>query len=331
MARRDNVSRELSLQAFGLSLLTEVRPPGAWIECPPREPVLRLRSATLREIAGRWSGLAASGWEGMIDEAPFTVERGVAGDYRFVHGTRAIHHLSADATVLLCGPDAQGEPVRWRVILDSVLFTVALLGDYEALHAGAIATPDGVVTITAGMGGGKSTLLSELLARGMTLMADDVVVLESAHADAPPLAHPAPPLMTVPAARLAALGERVSRQSIASVGEERWVAVPVSPRPLPLQALVVLNRRPGLVTGLRRVERPLPALLDSLLRFPRTRERERTRFEMAGTIAAHVPVWELDADPSVDPATLAGLLLGEPMEPHAIPAGGPSTAPEERT
>jgi hypothetical protein len=85
------------------------------------------------------------------------------------------------------------------VVLDSVLFTVALLQGYEALHAGAVATPDGVIAITSAAGGGKSTLLAALLQRGLALMADDVLVLESRGTEAT-LAHPAAPLMTVPAA-----------------------------------------------------------------------------------------------------------------------------------
>ncbi len=188
------------------------------------------------------------------------------------------------------------------------------LHGYEALHAGALATPEGAIAITATTGGGKSTLLSELLARGLTLMADDVLVLEPAGTDGPPLAHPAPPLMTVPAARLAALSRALSPtppQQLASLAGERWIAVPVHCEPLPLAAVVVLNRTPGLATELRRAGRPLAALLGSLLRFPRTRERERTRFEMAGAIAAHVPIWQLDADPSVGVETLAAVLLAE--------------------
>ena len=55
----------------------------------------------------------------------------------------AVHHLSADASVLQCAPTDPTEQSWWRVVLDSVLFTVALLQGYEALHAAAVATPDG--------------------------------------------------------------------------------------------------------------------------------------------------------------------------------------------
>ncbi len=336
MATQTDGGHRRGLSAFGLGLLTDMAPPGAWRARPQGEPMLYMCTATAGAIAETWSGSEAVAWEGFVDGAPFVVERGRAGDYRFVHGAesdggegadgiRAVHHLSPDLRVLRCAPGDWTEPSWWRVVLDSVLFTIALLHGYEALHSGAVATPEGVIAVAARSGGGKSTLLSELLRQGLTLMADDVLVLEPTGADAAPLAHPAPPLMTVSAARLQALGEGCmvadangpasSPETICALGEECWIAAPVHPRPLPLTALVVLNRAPGLPTCMRRAERPLSALMDSLLRFPRTRDRERARFELAGAIAAHVPVWELEADPSVEPGALAGLLLRELVAP----------------
>ena len=162
------------LAAFGLSLLADAPPPGTWEARPSREPRLQIRSsATAQAVQDSWSGLEGVGWTAVIDGAPFVVERGIEGDHRFIHGappgpsgapstgTRAVHHLSADASVLQCAPSDPSESSWWRVVLDSVLFTVALLQGYEALHAGAVAAPDGVIAITAASGGGKSTLLGE--------------------------------------------------------------------------------------------------------------------------------------------------------------------------
>ncbi len=289
-------------------------PPGAWVATSLVEPSLRLQAAATAEIAEHWSGPDAIGWEGTIDGTRFVVERGRAGDHRFVHGeppnqlgaptvgTRAIHHLSSDAATLRCAPADPDDESWWRVVLDSVLFTVALLRGYEALHAGALATPDGALAITAATGGGKSTLLCELLRGGMALMTDDVLVLESRGEDSP-LAHPGPPLMTVPAGIAPLPGG-----PIASIDKERWIAVPVQPDAIPLSALVVLNRGPGLATSLQPAADPLAVLIGSLLRFPRLPERERRRFEMAGAIASHVPIWELCADSRVTPGALADLL-----------------------
>ena len=295
-------------RAFGLNLDFETPPPGAWEKRLGGGPALKLRSATEEEIAAAWSGPEAVGWEATIDGAPFRVERGLAGDHRFCHGESSVHLLAADGGLLRCAWTGSDEPQRWRVVLDSVLFSVALLRGYEALHAGAVATGAGTVAITAGAGGGKSTLLATLLGDGCTLLSDDVVALE-ARGEAAPLAHAGPPLMTVPASIEPPPGE-----PIASLGEEHWIAVPVAAEATPLNGLVLLNRAPGLATGLSPVENPLSLLLGALLRFPRSPVRERARFELAAAIATHVPVWELSAEPGVAPAVLAALLQKGPLD-----------------
>jgi hypothetical protein len=358
--QKRGATRQSGLTAFGLSLLFDVAPPGSWVAQAAGEaslageagtrgeagaertgslPSLEIRSSiSAQAIEDSWSGLQEIGWEGVIDGAPFVVERGVAGDHRFVHGdgTRAVHHLSPDASVLQCAPADPADPSWWRVVLDSVLFTVALLQGYEALHAGAVATPDGVIAITAASGGGKSTLLSELLGRGLALMADDVLVLEardSAHEtrdvleargsvlegrgtnsslSLSPLTYPAPPLMTVPKTRLSRLGEdnySDTPEIICSLDDEHWIAVPVYPEPLRLKSLVLLDRRPGLQLSLEKLEDPLAPLMGSLMNFPRTPERQRARFELASTLASNTTLWRLAADMDTPPDVLADVLL----------------------
>lgn len=302
-----------------------MRPPGAWEMRPLRQPSLQIRSVTAEAIADCWSGLETIGWEAAIDGAPFVAERGIHGDHRFVHGalpdrngtpssgTLAIHHLSSDARVLQCAPSNPTDSSWWRVVLDSVLFSVALLRDYEAVHAGAIATPGGVIAITAGTGGGKSTLLAELLGRGSALVADDVLVLQPRGED-PPLAHPAPPLMTVPAASMPLLSAAEPWDTIASIDDERWIAVPAYPEPRPLKALIVLDRRPesqwpSMQPSLTKVESPLVALLSALMRFPETAERQRARFELASALAATAGLWRLTARLDTPASVLADTLL----------------------
>lgn len=319
--RRPNGPRETGagLTAFGLSLLFEEQPPGAWEEKPLNKPILCVLSAKPEAIAESWSGLDKIGWKGTIDGAPFVVEHGLAGDHRFVHGahphengalavdTYAVHHLSADASTLRCAPANPSEPSWWRVVLDSVLFTVALLQGYEALHAAALATPgDGVIAITATTGGGKSTLMSEMLKRGLSLMADDVLILETVSPDDPPLAHPAPPLATIPEPRLPTLAG--SPEPISSLEDEHWIAVPTYPEPLPLRTLVVLDRRPGSKLSLTKIEDPLAPLMGSLMNFPRTPERQRARFELASVLAARCELLRLTVDISTPPETLADAL-----------------------
>jgi hypothetical protein len=334
-ARQSSEARQSVLAAFGLSLRFDVAPPGAWVARAPSGeagirgaaslPSLEIRSSvSAQAIEDSWSGLQEIGWAGVIDGAPFVVERGIAGDHRFVHGahpdeTRAIHHLSPDASVLQCAPADPADPSWWRVVLDSVLFTVALLHGYEALHAGAVATPDGVIAITAASGGGKSTLLSELFGRELALMADDVLVLEARGTDfsLSPLTYPAPPLMTVPKTRLPIFGEgnlggsnySGTPEIICSLDDEHWIAVPVYPEPLRLKSLVLLDRQPGLQLSLEKIEDPLAPLMGSLMNFPHTPERQRTRFELASTLASNTTLWRLTADMDTPPDVLADVLL----------------------
>jgi hypothetical protein len=77
---------------------------------------------TPEAIAASWSGRTARGWEATTDGASFIAERGIDGDHRFVHGTppdhggayadgtRAVHHLSADMSMLQCAPADPTEP-----------------------------------------------------------------------------------------------------------------------------------------------------------------------------------------------------------------------------
>jgi hypothetical protein len=293
-------------------------PPGAWEARRPRQPAVEIRSVSSHTVAGLWSGVLSKGWEGTIDGAHFAVERGAGGDHRFVHGaspdsdgvpseeTRAVHHLDASGSVLSCAPSDPTDPRWWRVVLDSVLFTAGLLHGYEALHAAAVVAPDGAIAITAASGGGKSTLLSELLSRGLALLADDVLVLEARGIQAP-LAHPAPPLMTIPATRAASLP--IAPDVICTVEDELWVAAPVHPEPIPLKALVVLDRRRGGELSLAKIDSPLAPLLDALMKFPRTPDRELVRFELASMIAGTTEQWRLTADLETPPGILADKLL----------------------
>ncbi len=300
-------AHESSLHAFGLSIAVNgPQPPGAWAPQPVSEPSLHLEVVEPGVIAECWSGHAAIAWEARIDGEPFCAEVGRVGDYRFVHGERAVHHLSPDTALLRCAPADPAEPSWWRLVLDSVLFTVALLRGRPALHAGAVVTPAGAVAISAPTGGGKSTLVAELVRSGLPLLADDIVVLEPESATAT-LAHPGPPLMTVPAGAAKGLGAEIT-----PVGEESWIAVPVHPDPVPLAALVLLERRRGAASRLEPTSRSLAPLLASLLRFPRVAERERFRFELASNLSAHMPIMRLAADPTLSPAALLALLAAEP-------------------
>lgn len=249
-----------------------------------------------------WSGTVEGGWRGVNDGKTFAAELSEDGEHRFIHGDDVLFHLSADLGVLTGASVATRDLRWWRILLDSVLFTVSLLRGSEALHAGAASTPAGAVAVAAVSGTGKSTLLGQLLRQGHQLVADDVLALTAA--DDRVLAHPGPPLMTLPRERAAGLGT-----ALGEVGDEVWAAVPVVAGPVPLWRIVLLDRRPGAETVMSRVEHPLAPLVTNLLKFPRTPERELARFLLASTVAARTEIWELRADLAVTPEQLAAHAL----------------------
>jgi hypothetical protein len=98
--------------------------------------------------------------------------------------------------------------------------------------------------------------------------------------------------MTLPAPPRASLGT-----VIADLDGETWLAVDGTPGALPLAGLVLLGEP---ASG----DVAWHELLLHLLRFPRTRERERGRFELAADLAARIPALRVPAR-SAPPAVLA--------------------------
>jgi hypothetical protein len=305
-----SVRRALRTRAFGLDLrFDSFDPPGAWAERREGADDVVLAAASVDEMEADWSGLAAPGWEATIDGADFAVERGVAGDHRFSRDGRALAVLDPAAASVLCAIDDGGRGTgNWRALLDSVLFSVALLRGLEALHAGAVVIGERALAISAGPGGGKSTLLAELIDEGAALLSDDVVALSPRPGERP-IAHPGPPLMTVPSTLRRPPGE-----PFADLGEELWRAVPTVAAPLPLGAIVLLDRSGEGAPRLEAVERPLAPLLAGLLNFPRTAEREGARFDLAATLAESVPIRRLRASAEAAPSELAATLRAEDFD-----------------
>jgi hypothetical protein len=111
------------------------------------------------------------------------------------------------------------------------------------------------------------------------------------------LALPGPPVMTVPKP----LPEGTSG-IVADLGAEAWVARTDTAPAQPLAGLVCLLPAGAVEAADWRT------VLLHLIRFPRTPGRERSRFELAGEIAARVPVLALAAR-SAPAGALAGRVL----------------------
>jgi hypothetical protein len=304
-------------RGFGLTFACNFPLPGLPGVASAREPDLDVTLAAEEELDVAWSGPARepATVQLTLDGLPYRAERGAAGDHRFSYGDSAAFHLSGDARRLRCAPADVDEPAWRRVLLDSVLATVALLHGFEALHAAAVAGPTGTVAFIAHTGGGKSTLVAELMRRGLPLVCDDVLAL-SRDASGAIIAHPAPPVMNLPHA-----APPLPARRLATFGEEDWVAVEqAAAEPAPLAAVCMLDRRPGLDAAIRPAEASALDLLAHGLRTGRAAARMQARFELLADLAEQAPGFVLEADPRTPPGRLADLA------DSAIPALRTSTA-----
>lgn len=277
---------------------------------------LELVLAEPSQVQEAWSGCAGddASAESTQDGLRYRAERGTAGDHRFVYGERATFHLSPDGHTLLCAPADPSAPEWRRVLLDSVLATVALLRGFEALHAAAVLAPGGAVALMARTGGGKTTLAAELLARGFSLISDDILVLS--HVEGRVVGHPAPPVMNLPAG-----AQRPAGDAIATIGDETWFAVhDVSPGPAPIAAFCLIDRRPGLEPAIVPGPGSPLDLLAHGLRSGAAADRRQARFELFADLATQAQAYVLEADHHAGAAELADLLQA------GVPALSPAHA-----
>ncbi|MEI7831818.1 MAG: hypothetical protein WCJ56_01275 [bacterium] len=87
-------------------------------------------------------------------------------------------YLVEDGTLVTLqrAPDAQ-EDVLAVQFLDSAMAMVLIQRGNVVMHANAAVTPTGAVAISGESGAGKTTALSALLARGCTMLTDDITAL----------------------------------------------------------------------------------------------------------------------------------------------------------
>lgn len=296
---------------FGLQLTSAVALPG--VATTPAGDGVHIRLARAAEIDERWQPAGARvGWRAAdIEGTPFVHWRGTSGDHRFEHGDRATFYLSSDLRTLLCAPREPATRAWQRVLLDSVLLTVALLAGHEALHASAVAVAGRAVAIAAPPGGGKTTLAVELLRRGHALVADDVVVL--ANGPGGIRVHPGPPVLNVARDRLSPSVGTV----LETFGTEAWVqSHRPAKEPLPLGALIELTSTGGGGARAKPKDPTLEELATLLLGFDDPADRRARRLELLAEMATKVPFVRLETgdDPPARSADVVEDLAGMPAK-----------------
>ncbi|MEA2445477.1 MAG: type transport system ATP-binding protein [Thermoleophilales bacterium] len=296
--------------AFGMLVASDFPLPGLG-PAEDARPDVNLTLSTAAEIDEAWSG--ASGppaWSTRFsDGREFHTERGSDGDYRFSYGHDAVFRWSAETGVLQCAPRDRDDEAWQRVLLDTVLLSVALLSGHHALHGSAVCIDGRAVAILAASGGGKSTLAAELLRRGARFLADDVVVV--ARDDAGQLiAHPGPGVMNLPVAiadLAPELGSEVARFD--SEGE-LWLEIRgPADGPQPLAAVVVLDRGPGKATICRRETASVVDLLAHTTSYKDRSDGLGDQFALFSDLAERTPVFTLEADAAAPVQQVAQALL----------------------
>ena len=302
----------MRLHAYGLRVDLDVPMPGALAETASAasgDAQLCAVLAARGETDAAFSGTADPPRVGerRVDGRAVRYESGAADDVLLEWEDAGLFHLDLDGRLVRCwGPDPQ-QPAWQRFVLDSVLGSAALRHGAEALHAGAVAHGDGAIAIAAAMGGGKSSLVAELLARGAGLIADDIVAVETG---APaPLAHPGPPVMNIARARPFGPAPEELGTVVADIGDEAWlVASDGATDPVPLRAVVLLDRGDHSEVELTRLSSPVP-LLAHVLHSGSAPAREAARFDMVSTLVQQAEVLALRAPLDAPPAALAEAII----------------------
>ncbi len=296
--------------AYGLRLACSFPLPGMTIATQASDglPLLALELREPGQLERAWSG--ASGpveWRGRQgDGRDLVIERGADGDVLFRYGELARFRLDAPMRRLECAPSREG--LEWqRALIGKVIPSVSVMLGYEALHAAALDSPDGVVAIMGASGAGKSTLALELLRRGWPLFCDDVLALS--RADGAVLAHPGTPHMNLDRTLPGAIGSRELADTLGILADERWLAVhDVAGEERPVRMLCLLERRAGLSLGIHSLSESPLALAPYMLGLSIDPERQRSRFDLYAELTATAMLVSLTAGLEHPPHELADLL-----------------------
>ena len=293
--------------AFGLTLRPSFELP--W----PAGPADGLRPVALdlgdrAALAQAWSGTdTGPTWDARFPgDRRVTAERGRAGDQLIRHAERDAFLISPAADRILCVPGDRDDPSWLRFLLDTVLWWTALSGGMHVLHAGSVELGGGAVGVISHSGGGKSTLVGQLLSEGAPLFADDVLAIGP---EPGLVAHPGPPLMNVAADRreLHALGSVIA--GLDEGEPEAWLAVGhAATGPRPLRALFLYSRGPGWELRAEPADVTVLDLMPHAWAIPDDPVAAQRRFELLSDVAERVPVHWLTAGPTDAPEAIAATL-----------------------
>jgi hypothetical protein len=292
--------------AFGLNLRSELRLRGM-ATVNSRDHNVSLRLCDPDEIARAWTGTAHELVGTLPEGCRCVAELAHSGMRRLTYGDRAVYLLSADTKTILCAPEDVTEPSWQRFLLDAVLLKASEAHGLHALHASAVEGPNGVLAFATSSGGGKSSLVAELVRRGHPFFADDALTMDRANGHV--RAHPAPPLMNFPLPHPEGFPATDLGVVQATFGAEAWVAVRnAATEPRRVASIHLLDRRAGLRPGLDLLPASPVHLLPHALSGGGSPASATRRFELLADLAVDAAIYRLGADPEIGVAQLADLV-----------------------
>ena len=208
-------------------------------------------------------------------------------------------------------------PWRWeRLLFAQVLPLVAALRGRELLHASAVSLGGGAIAFVGLSGAGKSSVAAHLVARGASLVTDDVLAMSIESQTADVLAYPGTmltgldprELARMTAAGRALLGERLG------TSDKTYRAVPVVAAPLPFSALYFLDRHDGRSIAIGACEELGPRLLGSrFLSYLDSRAQLLRHLDVCAQIAEAVPSYTVMVSDGAGASDVAAA-----VESHAL-------------
>jgi hypothetical protein len=302
--------------AHGLQVISPFALPAMSERSERSLPTLELDLFTRPSVEADWSARDARPiWEGRLGDGETLLVSGTCdGRYLFAFGEKALFGLDHARERLACAPSEAG--VAWqRTLLTKLLPNIAILRGYEALHASAVASPEGAVVVLAPSGTGKTALALALAGGGWPLISDDILVLRRDSTGVH--AHPGTPHLNVDREGRRGRPHRDVAQVLGILGGELWLAArSLATEPRPVAAVCLLERGlPGPLEIHTLAATPL-ALAPYMLGLADGQQRERERFGLYGELVADCRCLRIRAGRNHTPTMIA-----EHLRAHlAVPA-----------
>jgi hypothetical protein len=212
--------------------------------------------------------------------------------------------LSPDGRHLVCATEGLASAVWQRMLIAQALPFAALLQGLEVLHAAAVVHDGSAVAFLGRSRAGKTSLALAMCHRGARFLADDVLAIEPL--DDSLLAHPGTAVAGIDRDRILRTADAPPYATVATTTRERLVRVERASGPVPLAALLFLERDDrGPEQPVFRRDASPRALLAATFNFVLATPERLQRLLEVSALAAQLHVERIVVASTTSPAELA--------------------------